>query len=57
MMIKEYALNRQEFLSFLKNDANIRIDGFIEDAIEVAEEVHQGVTRDNTAWSFLETHT
>ncbi|MFY9871788.1 MAG: hypothetical protein WAK17_18915, partial [Candidatus Nitrosopolaris sp.] len=57
MMIKEYALNRQEFSSFLKNDANIRIDGFIEDAIEVAEEVHQGVTRDNTAWSFLETHT
>jgi (p)ppGpp synthase/HD superfamily hydrolase len=58
MMIKpEYALNRQEFLSFLNNEANIRVDDFIEGAIEVAEEVHQGVTRDNTTWSFLETHT
>jgi (p)ppGpp synthase/HD superfamily hydrolase len=58
MMIKpEYGLNRQEFLSILENNANIRIDGFIEDAIEVAEEVHQGVTRDKTTWSFLETHT
>jgi (p)ppGpp synthase/HD superfamily hydrolase len=57
-MIKpDYALNTQDFLSFLENEANIRIDGFIEGAIEVAEEVHHGVTRDNTVWSFLETHT
>jgi (p)ppGpp synthase/HD superfamily hydrolase len=58
MMIKpEYALNKQDFLSFLENEANIRLDGFIEGAMEVAQEVHHGVTRDNTAWSFLETHT
>lgn len=57
-MIKpDYTLNTQDFLSFLENEANIRIDGFIEGAIEVAEEVHHGVTRDNTVWSFLETHT
>ena len=57
MITPEYVLNKQDFLSFLENEANIRIDGFIEGAMEVAQEVHHGVTRDNTAWSFLETHT
>jgi (p)ppGpp synthase/HD superfamily hydrolase len=53
----DYALNRQEFLSFLEKDAKLRIDGFIEDAIEVAEEVHHGVTREDGVSLFLETHT
>jgi (p)ppGpp synthase/HD superfamily hydrolase len=57
MIRPDYALNKQDFLSFLENEANIRIDGFIEGAMEVAQEVHHGVTRDNTSWSFLETHT
>lgn len=57
-MVKcDYALNRQQFLDFLENQAGLRIDDFIQGAIEVAEEVHHGVTRDNTASSFLETHT
>ncbi|MFZ0514716.1 MAG: hypothetical protein WAM14_24140 [Candidatus Nitrosopolaris sp.] len=57
-MIKpDYAINRQEFLSFLENEARLRIDGFIEGAMEIAEEMHHGVTRDNTGSSFLETHT
>ena len=48
-MIKpDYAINRQEFLSFLENEARLRIDGFIEGAMEIAEEMHHGVTRDNT---------
>jgi len=53
----DYAINRQEFLSFLENDAKLRIDGFIEGAIEVAEEVHHGVTREDSVSLFLETHT
>jgi len=53
----DYAINRQEFLSFLENDAQLRIDGFIEGAIEVAEEVHHGVTREDSVSLFLETHT
>ncbi len=53
----DYAINRQEFLSFLENDAKLRIDGFIEDAIDVAEEVHHGVTREDAVSLFLETHT
>jgi hypothetical protein len=58
MMIKpDYALTREEFLSFLENEGKLRIDAFIEGAVEVAEEVHHGVTRDNTASNFLETHT
>ena len=53
----DYAINRQEFLSFLENDAKLRIDGFIEDAIEVAKEIHHGVTREDGVSLFLETHT
>ena len=53
----EYEITRQEFLSFLENDAKLRIDGFIEDAIEVAKEIHHGVTREDGVSLFLETHT
>jgi len=53
----DYAINRQEFLSFLEKEAKLRIDGFIEGAIEVAEEVHHGVTREDAVSLFLETHT
>jgi len=47
----DYAINRQEFLSFLEKEAKLRIDGFIEGAIEVAEEVHHGVTREDAVYT------
>ncbi|HET7149600.1 MAG TPA: hypothetical protein VFI73_14025 [Candidatus Nitrosopolaris sp.] len=53
----DYALNRQEFLSFLEKEAKLRIDSFIEGAIEVAEEMHYGVTREDGDSPFLDTHT
>jgi (p)ppGpp synthase/HD superfamily hydrolase len=50
------SLSKESFLSFLENDANIRVDGFLESAIAVAEEVHVGVKREDGVSSFLNTH-
>jgi (p)ppGpp synthase/HD superfamily hydrolase len=52
----EFAMRKQEFLVFLETEAGLRIDDFIEGAIEVAEEVHQGVTREDGESSFLDSH-
>jgi (p)ppGpp synthase/HD superfamily hydrolase len=53
----DYTINRQDFLSYLEREAKLRIDDFIEGAVEVAEEVHQGVKREDGFSPFLETHT
>lgn len=50
------SLSKESFLSFLENDANIRVDGFLESAMAVAEEVHEGVYREDGASHFLNTH-
>jgi (p)ppGpp synthase/HD superfamily hydrolase len=50
-------IDKQEFLEFLKNEAQIRIDGYLESAVEVAEEVHSGLMREDGVSAFLETHT
>lgn len=53
----EFAVSKQEFTAFLENEARLRIDDFIEGAIEIAEEVHSGVKREDRLSPFLETHT
>lgn len=50
------SISKESFLSFLENDANIRVDGFLESAVGVAEEVHEGVRREDGVSSFLDTH-
>ena len=50
-------VTKQEFLTFLKNQARVRVDDYIEGAIEVAEEVHSGLVREDGKSPFLETHT
>jgi (p)ppGpp synthase/HD superfamily hydrolase len=50
------SVSRESFLSFLENEANIRMDGFLESAMAVAEEVHEGVYREDGISSFLNTH-
>jgi hypothetical protein len=50
------SLSKESFLTFLENEANIRMDGFLESAIAVAEEVHEGVNREDGISSFLNTH-
>ena len=46
-----------EFMAFLQNEANVRIDDYVEGAIEVAQEVHSGLMREDGISPFLETHT
>ncbi len=50
-------VNKQEFLNFLQNEAKVRLDDYIEGAIEVAEEVHSDLMREDGSSPFLETHT
>ena len=51
------SVNKNELISFLENEAKLRIDSQIEGAIEMAEEVHSGVKREDKKSPFLETHT
>lgn len=48
---------KNEFLSFLENEGRVRVDSLIEGAMEVAEEVHAGLKREDNKSPFLETHT
>ena len=50
------SVTKSELLSFLENEAKFRIDSYIENAIQQAEEVHAGVKREDGTSSFLETH-
>jgi len=47
---------KEDLLNIIENEAKIRIDSFVEGAIELAEEVHSGVKREDGKSSFLETH-
>lgn len=49
--------SRMEFLSFLEDECQIRVDSLIEGAIEVAEDVHAGLVREDGKSLFLDTHT
>ena len=51
------SVTKDEFLSFLENEVKFRIDTIVEGAVEMAEEVHAGVKREDGASSFLQTHT
>ena len=51
------SVTKNELISYLENEAKIRIDSIIEGAIELAEEVHADVKREDGSSSFLETHT
>jgi (p)ppGpp synthase/HD superfamily hydrolase len=48
--------NKDHFLSFLEKQG-VRVDSLVEGAIEMAEEVHSGLVREDNKSSFLETHT
>jgi len=49
-------VTKQELVSYIENEANILVDSFVESAMELAEEVHLGITREDGKSSFLETH-
>jgi (p)ppGpp synthase/HD superfamily hydrolase len=50
-------VSKHEFLAFLQDEAKVRLDDYIEGAVEVAEEVHSGLMREDGTSPFLETHT
>src|SRR5919205_4615680 len=50
-------VGRSEFLDFLQDEGKMRLDDYIEGAVEVAEEVHSGLMREDGTSPFLETHT
>ena len=49
-------VTREDLISYIENDVKILVDSFVESAIELAEEVHSGITREDGKSSFLETH-
>jgi len=51
------SVTKDELLSFLENEVKFRIDTIVEGAVEMAEEVHAGVKREDGTSSFLQTHT
>lgn len=51
-----HTITKDELLSYIENDAKIRIDSLVESAVETAEEVHAGIKREDGTSSFLETH-
>jgi len=51
------SVTKDELLSFLENEVKFRIDTIVEGAVEMAEEVHAGVKREDGSSSFLQTHT
>jgi (p)ppGpp synthase/HD superfamily hydrolase len=51
-----HSATKEELLNIIENEAKIRIDSFVEGAIELVEEVHSEVVREDGKSSFLETH-
>ena len=49
-------VTKSEFLSFVEKEAKIHVDSYLENAIQLAEEVHSGVKREDGNSSFLESH-
>ena len=49
-------VTKDDLVSFIENDTQIRIDNLVESAIETAEEVHANIKREDNSSSFLETH-
>jgi len=51
-----YSATKEELLNVIENEAKIKPDSLVEGAIELVEEVHSGVKREDGESSFLETH-
>ena len=48
-------VDKREFLDFLQNEGKVRLDDYVEGAVEVAEEVHSDQMREDGTSPFLET--
>ncbi|MGI9566013.1 MAG: hypothetical protein ACR2LL_03230 [Nitrosopumilus sp.] len=47
---------KDELFKVIEDEGNVRIDSFVESAVELAEEVHGNLKREDSKSSFLETH-
>jgi (p)ppGpp synthase/HD superfamily hydrolase len=47
---------KEDLLAVIENEAHIRVDSFVQNAIDLAEEAHSDLKRDDGKSSFLETH-
>ena len=47
---------KEELLNVIENEANLKVDSIVESAMELANEAHSGVKREDGTSSFLETH-
>ncbi|MGI0004518.1 MAG: hypothetical protein ACREAX_04390 [Candidatus Nitrosotenuis sp.] len=48
--------SKDDLIDAIENEAKIKVEGFIESAIEEAQEVHSGIKREDGISPFLETH-
>ena len=48
--------SKEDLISVIETEAKLRVDGFVESAISMAEEIHAGVKREDGNTPFLETH-
>ena len=51
----QYA-SKKDLISIIENETKIRVDGFVEEAMSTAEEIHSGAKREDGKSPFLETH-
>ena len=47
---------KKDLFKVIEDEGNVRIDSFVESAVELAEEVHSDLKREDGKSSFLETH-
>ncbi len=47
---------KNDLFKVIEDEGNVRIDSFVESAVELAEEVHSDLKREDDKSSFLETH-
>ncbi|MGI0057004.1 MAG: hypothetical protein ACREAK_06470, partial [Nitrosarchaeum sp.] len=47
---------KRDLFKVIEDEGNVRIDSFVESAVELAEEVHSDLKREDGKSSFLETH-
>ena len=50
------SVTKEELLSFIENEAKIKVDSLVEGSIEAAEEIHAEIKREDGTSPFLETH-
>ena len=51
----QYA-SKKDLISVIENETKVMVDGFVEEAMNTAEEIHSGAKREDGKSPFLETH-